>query len=96
MKEFTLSRCALDDLKSIARYTEDQWGREQRNFYLEQFDSSFKTLADTPTIGVSCDLIAKGYRKFPQGSHIIFYRTLADNAIEITRILHKSMDVKVT
>lgn len=95
MKKFTLSQLALDDLKSIARYTEDQWGRGQRDIYLKQFDDTFQMLAETPTLGVACDLILLGYSKFPQGSHVIFYRLLADDALEITRILHKSMDVKL-
>ncbi|HAS8147395.1 type II toxin-antitoxin system RelE/ParE family toxin, partial [Vibrio vulnificus] len=33
------------------------------------------------------------YRKFPQGSHVIFYRQIGSQNIEIIRILHKSMDV---
>lgn len=95
MNKFTLSQLALDDLKSIARYTEDQWGWGKRDIYLKQFDDTFNMLAETPTLGVACDLILLGYSKFPQGSHVIFYRLLADDALEITRILHKSMDVKL-
>ena len=95
MKKFTLSQRAVDDLKSIARYTEDQWGRGQRNFYLKQFDNSFQTLSETPALGVSCDLIIQGYRKFPQGSHLIFYRIVDNDGVYVTRILHTSMDVNV-
>jgi toxin ParE1/3/4 len=96
MKEFTLSQYALDDLKSIARYTEGQWGQVQRNVYLKQFDDTFHMFADRPSLGMACDFILQGYKKFPQGSHIIFYRTLTDGVIEITRVLLKSMDVKIT
>jgi toxin ParE1/3/4 len=33
-----------------------------------------------------------GYRKFPEGSHIIFYKPGTTSVIEVIRILHKSMD----
>jgi plasmid stabilization system protein ParE len=43
-------------------------------------------------LGKPCDEIRPGYRKFPQGSHLIFYRNGSDGVIEIIRILHGSMD----
>jgi len=67
MTPFALTRLALDDLRSIARFTETNWGKP-------------------------CDEIRPGYRKFPQGSHLIFYRNGSDGVIEIIRILHGSMD----
>ncbi|WP_241505919.1 type II toxin-antitoxin system RelE/ParE family toxin [Parahaliea mediterranea] len=50
-------------------------------------------LADSPEDGAACDSIKMGYRKFPNGSHVIFYRNLSDTEIEIVRILHKRMDL---
>jgi len=52
-------------------------------------------LAVTPDIGARCDYIAPGYFKFPNTSHIIFYRQISDDHIEIVRILHKRMDVEL-
>ncbi|EGR4140684.1 type II toxin-antitoxin system RelE/ParE family toxin, partial [Vibrio cholerae] len=43
--------------------------------------------------GKSCDEIREGYRKFPQGSHVIFYHQIGSQQIRVIRILHKSMDV---
>jgi toxin ParE1/3/4 len=34
MPTYRLTNKALEDLRSIARYTEENWGREQRNRYL--------------------------------------------------------------
>lgn len=89
---FTLTRKAKEDLKSIAAYTQKKWGRDQRRIYAKQFDDVFHMLADNPDIGTSCDYIKKRYSKFPNASHIIFYRTLKTKQIEIVRILHKRMD----
>ncbi len=62
---------------------------------LKQFDDSFHFLAATPLAGKACDNIKTGYRKFPQGSHIIFYQSGPDNTIIIIRILHKNMDADI-
>jgi len=68
-------------------------GKAQRNAYLKQFDDSFWLLAENPDIGKTCDEIRAGYRKFPQGSHVIFYQQTGNQQIRVIRILHKSMDV---
>lgn len=93
MSTFTLTQRAKSDLKSIAKFSEARWGRAQRNVYIKQFDEAFHMLADSPSMGKNCDFIKAGYRKFPQGSHIIFYKAVPTRAIEIIRILHKNMDV---
>ncbi len=92
-KKFTLTKKAKDDLKAIASHTQKKWGKEQRGIYLKQFDSAFRMLADNTEAGTACNYIKDGYRKFPSGSHIIFYRQRPNNRIEIVRILHKRMDV---
>ena len=90
MKAFALTSKAKADLHAIAIFTEDRWGKEQRNLYIKQFDDAFHI---APLAGKSCDYIKDGYRKFPQGSHIIYYKDGAKHKIEIVRILHKNMDV---
>lgn len=93
MKAFSLTNKAKADLRDIAFFTQKNWGKEQRNLYIKQFDDAFHMLADTPLVGKACDDIKSGYKRFPQGSHIIFYRLGENTSIEIVRILHKQMDV---
>ncbi len=93
MTPFKLTVLAKADLKDIALFTQSKWGKEQRNLYLKQFDDSFHMLSKNPEIGKNCGWIKQGYRKFPQGSHVIFYEQIAHCEILIVRILHKSMDV---
>jgi toxin ParE1/3/4 len=95
MKPFDLTRQAKTDLRAIAVFTEARWGIEQRNVYIKQFDDAFHMLAASPSMGKPCDEIMPGYRKFPRGSHVIFYRQGSSCVIEIVRILHKSMDIEV-
>jgi toxin ParE1/3/4 len=87
-----LTNKALEDLRSIARYTEENWGREQRNKYLSKLDASIQLIVHEPQLGRACDEIRKGYRKHHVGRHLIFYRQTTSH-IEIIRILHESMDV---
>ncbi|GIA67489.1 Plasmid stabilization element ParE, putative [Vibrio cholerae] len=96
MRPFQLTNKAKSDLRDIALFTSRRWGREQRNIYLKQFDDSFWLLAENPDIGKACDEIRDGYRKFPQGSHVIFYRQIGSQNIEIIRILHNSNTTTAT
>ena len=63
MQAIRLANKAIEDLRSIARYTQKAWGREQRNKYLSKLDESFQMLAQEPHLGRACDEIRQGYRQ---------------------------------
>ncbi|MGB1373666.1 MAG: type II toxin-antitoxin system RelE/ParE family toxin [Aequoribacter sp.] len=92
MKKFRLSAAADADMRKIAAHTLEQWGEPQRNAYIAELFEAFGHLADTPQIAVKIDTIRSGYRKFPQGSHVIYFRHCDTRDIEIIRVLHKRMD----
>jgi toxin ParE1/3/4 len=94
MPAFRLSEKAMDDLRSIGRYTQENWGREQRNRYLSMLDAGFHKIAQQPEIGIACDYIRSGYRKHHVGRHLIFYRQSSTH-VEIIRILHDRMDLSI-
>ena len=52
MRGFKVTEKALADLKEIARYTQNRWGRDQRIKYLAQLDSLFARLVNDPRPGV--------------------------------------------
>ena len=93
MLTFRLTQKAIEDLKNIGRYTQENWGREQRNLYLSRLDACFHTITREPEIGKTCDFIRSGYRKYHVGRHLIFYRQSFSH-IEIVRILHDRMDIE--
>jgi len=94
MKPFELTNAVKSDLKKIAIYTHKEWGRNQRNVCIKQFDDTFHMLSDPPLAGKACDEIKTGYKKFPMGSRIIFYKAGSNSKILIVRILHKKMDIE--
>lgn len=93
MRPYSVSVAARKDLVDIGRFTAEKWGKRQRDKYLRQLDDAFKLLARQPELGLPADHVKPGYRKFSQGSHIIFYRAGSDARIVVIRILHHSMDV---
>ena len=93
MSAFRISNAAIADMLDIGRYTQKAWGLSQSNLYLKRLDKSFHIIAKEPKIGRSCDNVIYGYRKYPEGKHIIFYRIADDKVVEIMRILHQAMDI---
>jgi toxin ParE1/3/4 len=94
MAGFELTNKAKSDLKDIAIYTQNTWGNRQRNIYLTALDKSFYALASDHLKGRDCSEIRSGYRKHKVSKHIIYYREINANLIEIVRILHERMDIE--
>ena len=93
MPRFRIKAAARADLKRIARFTEQTWGRSQRNHYLAEIDEAFRILAENTESGMACDFIRPGYRVYPVGSHLVFYKPGVGETVEIIRVLHERMDV---
>ncbi|MDT8317193.1 MAG: type II toxin-antitoxin system RelE/ParE family toxin [bacterium] len=94
MPSFIITNMAKADLKDIGRYTQEHWGRDQRDQYLTMIDVYFHQLAANPLKGKNCNEIREGYRKLNAGSHVIFYRQTLADTIEIVRVLHGRMDIE--
>ncbi|OCX71353.1 plasmid stabilization protein ParE [Acidithiobacillus thiooxidans] len=94
MGVFALTLAAKNDLRGIARFTEERWGRAQRLHYLKGLDETFKILADSPRLGNPCDYIEPDLRKHPFQSHVVFYNYRSEEEIQVIRVLHKNMDTQ--
>lgn len=94
MADFHLTNAAKADLKDIGRYTQKRWDIVQRDQYLSMLNRCFQELAAEPFKGRDCSHIRDGYRKYRAGSHVIFYRQVAADTLEIVRILHSHMDME--
>jgi toxin ParE1/3/4 len=91
MARFRLTPAALSSLAAIGRYTEQQWGRTQRNTYLRALDACFSRLAASPALGCARDELQPGLRSHLQGSHVIFYFVRGKDVV-IVDVLHARMD----
>lgn len=91
MTRYLLSPRAKDDLANIWDYTTKRWGVDRAERYLRQIQAGIEAAVAEPKLGRTCDDIRPGYRKYPIGSHVLFYRALGD-CIDVVRILHARMD----
>jgi toxin ParE1/3/4 len=92
MPGYRVTPRALEDLKNIGRYTEQQWGKRQRNTYLRALEKRFGWLAVNPQLGKHRTDVAEGYYSFPQCDHVVFYM-IGEKSIDIVGIPHKEMDI---
>lgn len=93
MLEVHKSHLAEKDLIGIWRYSFENWGEAQADFYLDQIDGVLKKVADNPEIGTDASAIKQGYKKIKSGKHVIFYK-FNDEVLDVIRVLHQRMDIE--
>jgi toxin ParE1/3/4 len=91
MSGYVLSPRAQADLDEIWNYTTERWDEDQADRYIFDIREAIETIARDPRRGRACDYIRSGYRKYPAGSHMLFFRVIHDG-IDVVRILHQNMD----
>lgn len=91
---FRLTKEALLDLDQIWIYTLQNWSKKQADRYYDVLLEEISYISKYPTIGTPIVHLRTSYRLTKVKSHIIFYRTLTDNKVEIVRILHQRMNIK--
>lgn len=94
MAKFRFTNKAVDDLSGIWNYTLETWSEKQADRYYEMLIGFCGDVANNPAIGKTYEDISEGLYGFIAGRHILFYRVILDDEIEIVRILHSSMDLK--
>ena len=93
MAKYLLSRKAILDLTGIWHYTCANWSEMQADKYYELLTGAFVTISVNPAMGKSYEEISIGLLGIRVGQHIIFYRKVKVNHIQIIRILHVRMDL---
>jgi toxin ParE1/3/4 len=94
MAKFKLTNKAVEDLSKIWDYTFEVWSERQADKYYESLISDCQEIANNPDLGKKYEGITENLLGMKTNRHIIFYRTLNENYVEITRILHERMDLK--
>ena len=91
MTAYVLSERAQADIDEIWDYSADTWSVAQAELYVGEIRAAIETLAGDPERGRRHDSVRSGYRRWPVGSHVLFYR-VTPGQIQIVRILHKAMN----
>ncbi|MDX3774398.1 type II toxin-antitoxin system RelE/ParE family toxin [Chromatiaceae bacterium AAb-1] len=88
---YQLTPRAYADLISIGHYTQQKWGKTQRDDYINALVNRFDWLAQQPGIGKSRSEVAPGYFSFVHAEHVIFYIKQPAN-IAIIGVVHRRAD----
>ena len=94
MGKYRLTNLAVQDLSDIWNYTFDQWSERQADNYHEQLTNIFESIATNQQQGRNYEGIRRDLFGFKVNRHIVFYRIISNELVEITRILHERMDLK--
>lgn len=94
MAKVILRQKAIDDLNDIWYYTFEKWSVKQADKYYTSIKLAFNGIVQNPDVGKEYDGINKNLLGLKSGKHIIFYKSLSKDKIEIIRILHERMDLR--
>ncbi|MCB0738534.1 MAG: type II toxin-antitoxin system RelE/ParE family toxin [Bacteroidetes bacterium] len=94
MSKYRLTHLSNQDLNEIWEYTFRKWSLKQADKYYDLLIESFNQITLEPNCGKNYDGVEPKLRGLKTGKHIVFYELIDDDTIEISRILHQSMDIK--
>lgn len=94
MGSYQLTNIAVQDLSEIWEYTVNTWSEKQADKYYFMLLDTCKELAEGKVVGKNYPEVSNEIFGFRAGQHILFYRKLTANKIEIARILHAQMDLR--
>lgn len=92
--KYRISKQAIKDLNDIWVYTFNKWDIEQADRYYDLIIGEIEFIADNFLTGKSAEQTRENYRVTKIKSHLIFYRKVENETVEIVRILHQRMDIK--
>ena len=93
MHSYQLSNKAVEDINDIWAYTLIEWSESQAEKYYEVLIAAFEQIASNPSLGKNYDEVIVDLKAFLVAKHIILYRLISEEKIQIERILHQSMDI---
>lgn len=94
MASYILTNKAVLDVSAIWEYTVNTWSEQQADKYYFMLLDTCQELADGKVTGKKYPEINNDILGFRAAKHILFYRKLSADKIEIVRIMHTQMDLK--
>ncbi len=94
MASYKITNKAVEDLTEIWNYTFYKWSENQADTYYHLLLENCRQLSFNPDLGKYYSEVTPNLLGYKAGRHIIFYRRIEENEIEIIRILHGRMDLK--
>lgn len=95
MAKYILSKKALEDLNNIWNYTCEVWSEEQAESYYLLLTDCCQNLANNKLNGRKYLEVSEDLYGILIGQHIIFYQKSNKGHLQVIRILHSQMDLKI-
>lgn len=92
MTGYRLRPAAEEDMDEIWDYTCRSRSAARADRYIDDLFDAFERLVATPELGQTAFAILTNYRRLRVNHHLIFYRKMETDQIEIVRILHEKSD----
>jgi len=94
MSNYQFTNKAVEDLTDIWDYTSENWSEEQADKYYFEIINVCEEIAENKRSGKYYSNLIENLKGVKVNKHIIFYREITNELIEIERILHEKMDLK--
>jgi len=94
MPKYYLTHKAVADLDEIWDYTFEQWSEKQADDYYDLLIASCEKITQNPSLGRNYKGIIDDLYGLRTNRHIIFYRIIKKDEIEVERILYERMDLE--
>ncbi len=92
--KYKISKEAAKDLENIWIYTFEKWSLTQADRYFGLLMDEIEYISANPHVGKDYSGVREGYFRTRVKSHFIFYKiNVANDSVEIIRILHQQMDI---
>jgi toxin ParE1/3/4 len=88
---YYLSSRARRDILLLWNYIAED-NEQAADRFVDFLIQRFKLLGRNPHIGRRRDDLRAGYRSFPVGQYVVFYRVM-DNVIQIMHVVHGKRDI---
>jgi toxin ParE1/3/4 len=92
--KYILTNKAVEDLSGIWNYYYETWSETQADKYYLMLLDVCQDLADGNAKGKQYPEIHSEILSIRAGQHIVFFRRIRQDTIEIIRIFHSRMDTK--
>jgi len=93
MSRFQFTKKAIEDLSNVWNFIFDTRSKAQADQYYSELVDICVEMAARPFLGRNYSGVVETLKGVKINRHIIFYRKVKEDVIEIERILHERMDV---
>ncbi len=94
MSKYIISEKAIDDINNIWIYTAETWSTEQADRYYNLILDEIEFITKNYNQAKDFSKIRICYRYSKIKSHLIFFKEINDQEIEVVRVLHEKMDIE--